>query len=154
MDISSPVLCYISLATTQSKNIMKRIKRYFLYRRILKEIRSYRDESIVLYNQLKPLKDHLEEYPKQNPELIDPLLASSNLSKYIEKPNMDSSPINRHVLPEFNKLVSPEDIRKDLSKYGHKHPTVKFSKQEYDSYKISEILKSTEKFKKFLEDNR
>ena len=133
---------------------MKRIKRYFLYRRILKEIRSYRDESIVLYNQLKPLKDHLEGYPKQNPEIIDPLLASSTLSKYIEKPNMDSSPINRHVLPELNKLITAEDLKKDLSKYGHKHSTVKFSKQEYDSYKISEMLKSTEKFKKFLEDNR
>jgi len=150
LGISSPVLCYISLATTQLKNIMKRIKRYFLYRQVLRDLLPYRDESIVLYNQLKPLKDFLEEYPKQNPKIIDPLLDSSTLSKYIEKPNMDSSPINRHVLPELNKLVTPED----LSKYGHKHITAKFSKQEYDSYKISEMLKSTEKFKKFLEDNR
>ena len=150
MGISSPVLCYISLATTQLKNIMKRIKRYFLYRQVLRDLLPYRDESIVIYNQLKPLKDFLEECPKQNPKIIDPLLDSSTLSKYIEKPNMDSSPINRHVLPELNKLVTPED----LSKYGHKHITAKFSKQEYDSYKISEMLKSTEKFKKFLEDNR
>ena len=131
---------------------MNRIKRYFLYRRILKEIKSYRDESILLYNQLKPLKDYLEENLKYNPEIIDPLLASSDLSKYIEKSNIDSSPINRHVLPEFNKLVTPEDLRKDLTKYGHKHPTAKFSKVEYDSYKISEILKSTEKFKQLLEE--
>lgn len=135
-------------------NRIKRIQRYFLYRRVLKEIRQYREESIVLYNQLKPLKDHLEENLKHNPEIIDPLLASSNLSKYIEKSNIDSSPINRHVLPEFNKLVTPEDLRKDLTKYGHNHNTAKFSKAEYDNYKISEILKSTEKFKKFLEDNR
>jgi hypothetical protein len=133
---------------------MKRIKRYFLYRQVLRDLLRYRDESIVLYNQLKPLKDYLEEYPKQNPEIIDPLLASSSQSKSIRKSNIDSSPINRHVLPELNKLVSAEDLSKDLSKYGHKHTTVKFSKQEYDSYKISEMLKSTEKFKKFLEDNR
>ncbi len=133
---------------------MKKIKRYFLYRQVLRDLLRYRDESIVLYNQLKPLKDFLEEYPKHNPEIIDPLLASSDLSKYIEKPNMDSSPINRHVLPELNKLITAEDLKKDLNKYGHKHTTAKFSKQEYDSYKISEMLKSTEKFKKFLEDNR
>jgi len=133
---------------------MNRIRKYFLYRRILKEIRSYRDESILLYNQLKPLKDHLEENLKHNPKIIDPLLASSSSFKTIEKSNIDSSPINRHVLPELNKLVSPEDLRKDLNKYGHKHSTAKFSKPELDSYRISEMLKSTEKFKKFLEDNR
>lgn len=133
---------------------MNRIKKYFLYRKVLRDLLPYRNESIVLYNQLKPLKDYLEENLKHNPEIIDPLLDSSSSFKTIEKSNIDSSPINRHVLPELNKLVSPEDIRKDLTKYGHKHPTAKFSKPELDSYRISEMLKSTEKFKKFLEDNR
>jgi hypothetical protein len=129
---------------------MNRIKKYFLYRRILKEIRSYRDESILLYNQLKPLKDFLEEFQNDNPKIIDPLLASSYTNTSIG----ESSPINRHVAPEFNKLVTHEDLKKDFTKYGHKHNHPSFPKTEMSNYKISEMLKSTEKFKKFLEDNR
>lgn len=129
---------------------MKKIKRYFLYRRILKEIRSYRDESIVLYNQLKPLKDFLEEYPNNNPKLYDPLLDYSPINKSIG----ESSPINRHVAPEFNKLVTPEDLKKDLTKYGHKHNEDKLRQVVMDNFAITEMLKSTEKFKRFLEDNR
>jgi hypothetical protein len=133
---------------------MRKIRRHFLYRKVLKDILQYRDESIVLYNQLKPLKNHLEEFQNQNPKIIDPLLASSYKDQLYSKSIPDVSPINRHVAPEFNKLVTAEDLKKDLNKYGHKHNEDQLRKAVMDNFAITEILKSTDKFKRFLEDNR
>lgn len=133
---------------------MKKIRRYFLYRKVLKDIIQYRNESIVLYNQLKPLKNHLEEFQNNNPKIIDPLLASSYKDQLYSKSIPDVSPINRHVAPEFNKLVTAEDLKKDLNKYGHKHNEDQLRKAVMDNFAITEILKSTDKFKRFLEDNR
>jgi hypothetical protein len=133
---------------------VKRIRRYFLYRKVLKDIIQYRNESIVLYNQLKPLKNHLEEFQNNNPKIIDPLLASSYKDQLYSKSILDVSQINRHVAPEFNKLVNPEDLKKDLNKYGHKHNEDQLRKAVMDNFAITEILKSTDKFKRFLEDNR
>jgi len=148
------VIVLATIAKVVIKDYREKIRRYFLYRKVLKDIIQYRNESIVLYNQLKPLKNHLEEFQNNNPKIIDPLLASSYKEKLFSKSIPDVSPINRHVAPEFNKLVTAEDLKKDLNKYGHKHNEDQLRKAVMDNFAITEILKSTDKFKRFLEDNR
>lgn len=75
-------------------------------------ILSERDEVSSLSNKIKSYKNSIQEI---TPESFK-----------------DLSPINRHDIrdvdfkklnekPSFNKLVHPEDLRKDLREYGHKH---------------------------------
>lgn len=75
-------------------------------------ILSEKDEVSSLSNKIKSYKNSIQEI---TPESFK-----------------DLSPINRHDIrdvdfkklnekPSFNKLVHPEDLRKDLREYGHKH---------------------------------
>lgn len=90
----------------------RKLKRFIMEIRMRFVILSEKDEVSSLSNKIKSYKNSIQEI---TPESFK-----------------DLSPINRHDIrdidfkklnekPSFNKLVHPEDLRKDLTKYGHKH---------------------------------
>lgn len=90
----------------------RKLKRFIMGIRMRFVILSERDEVSSLSNKIKSYKNSIQEI---TPETFK-----------------DISPINRHDIrdidfkklnekPSFNKLVHPEDLRKDLTKYGHNH---------------------------------
>lgn len=95
----------------------RKLKRFIMEIRMRFIILSERDEVTSLSNKIKSYKNSIQN------------LAPEDLSPEDFK---DISPINRHDIrdidfkklnenPKFDKLVHPEDLRKDLTKYGHNH---------------------------------
>lgn len=93
------------------KRILIRYRQWRINKLIIKQIKSLSDESIAHFNRKLPLVRHLEE-SKLNPQNFENL-----------------SPIPRHDISEFNKLITP----KDIIKYNN-HPNPKMEGSPYRKY--------------------
>ena len=140
------------------RKIRNRIRAIRIERMIMREIRQMRSESVAHLNLIKPLKDHLENIELRH------LTRDINLSKYsdsllrdndnkninssfyenLEKYKKDLSPIPRHDLGNFNKLVTAEDLSK--RQHPSQHPNPKFQSSE----KFNFIFRNNLNFEQYV----
>lgn len=93
------------------RRMLIKYRQWKINRLIVKQIKALADESVAHFNRKLPLIRHLEE-SKPNPENFENL-----------------SPIPRHNISEFNKLVTP----KDIIKYNT-HPNPKMEGSPFKKY--------------------
>lgn len=91
------------------KTIIMKYRQFRMNRLIKKVIRSLADEAIADYNRKLPLIRHLEE-SKSHPQNFN-----------------NTSPIPRHDISEYNKMM----MSQDLKKYSHTHPNPKMEGSPY-----------------------
>lgn len=126
------------------KEMKRKVKRFIMGIRMRFVILSERDEVSSLSNKIKSYKNSIQDL---TPETFK-----------------DISPINRHDIrdidfeklnekPSFNKLVHPEDLRKDLTKYGHNHSFTSATPNIFSTSKTVFKFIDMSKEKKSKDDN-
>lgn len=103
------------------RKIMKKIRLYFLKRRISKNIEKIisanRDEYVRYLNQKTYIFNHLESLQKVKPASYLDNNLNGKLNKSIKDAFPQKSPINRHDLSDFDKIVMADDL---LKKYQNR----------------------------------
>lgn len=118
------------------KKTRREIKKFVMLLRIKRFIKLNRDEVYAFRNKKNFCLKGIQSIPPKIVEHRDFFVVSEDLS-----------PINRHSISkmydiQFDKLVKAEDLRKDLTIYGHKHNTPNFSKDLTPIFKkIDDIYK-------------
>lgn len=79
---------------------MKRIRRYFILRKIRKTLETLSNPSIAHFNRKSPWIRHLEDLQNQT-------------RTFEQSDNDKISPIPRHDLSDFNKLTTVSDLSKN-----------------------------------------
>lgn len=122
----------------------RKLKRFIMGIRMRFVILSERDEVSSLSNKIKSYKNSIQDLTPEDFKDISPINRHDIRDIDFEKINEKHS---------FNKLVHPEDLRKDLTKYGHRHNFTSATPNIFSTSKTVFKFIDMSKEKKSKDDN-
>lgn len=126
------------------KEMKRKVKRFIMGIRMRFIILSERDEVSSLSNKIKSYKNSIQDLTPETFKDISPINRHDIRDIDFEKLNEKTS---------FNKLVHPEDLRKDLTKYGHNHSFTSATPNIFSTSKTVFKFIDMSKEKKSKDDN-